>query len=140
MTSWLLDTGPLVSYLNRRDPDHHRVAEKLEPFRGGLVTSAAVVTETMYFLARHLDGPTLVAQFLASSRTRVYGLGRPAQVGAAAELMGRYNNLPMDYADATLLLLADQLELTDVLTLDARGFAAYRTPNGTSLRQVLQLS
>ena len=42
-----------------------------------------------------------------------------------------------DFADATLVLLAEQLEAHDVLTLDRRGFSAYRTPSGRAFRNVL---
>jgi predicted nucleic acid-binding protein len=43
----------------------------------------------------------------------------------------------MDFADATLLLLAEVLEVFDVLTLDRRGFSTYRTASGKGLRLVL---
>lgn len=43
----------------------------------------------------------------------------------------------MDFADATLLLLADVLEVVDVLTLDRRGFSTYRTEEGRRIRLVL---
>jgi uncharacterized protein len=51
--------------------------------------------------------------------------------------MGRYANVPMDFADATLVLLAETLGAHDVLTLDRRGFATYRTRRGRALRLVL---
>jgi predicted nucleic acid-binding protein len=43
----------------------------------------------------------------------------------------------MDFADATIMLLAEALRVTDVLTLDRRGFRTYRTRAGKSLRLVL---
>jgi predicted nucleic acid-binding protein len=33
----------------------------------------------------------------------------------------------MDYADATLVLLAEDLGASEILTLDRRGFSTYRT-------------
>ena len=48
-------------------------------------------------------------------------------------------NLPMDYADATLLLLAEALGIHDLLTLDRRGFSAFRTREGEALRLILDL-
>ena len=45
----------------------------------------------------------------------------------------------MDFADATLVLLAGALEVRDVLTLDRRGFSAYRTEDGIGFRPVLDL-
>jgi hypothetical protein len=40
--------------------------------------------------------------------------------------MKKYADLPMDFADATLVLLADELGTGDILTLDQRGFRTYR--------------
>jgi predicted nucleic acid-binding protein len=51
--------------------------------------------------------------------------------------MERSPDTPMDFADATLLLLADVLEVVDVLTLDRRGFSTYRTAEGRGMRLVL---
>ena len=43
-----------------------------------------------------------------------------------AALMDRYQNVPMDFADATLAVLAEELETEWVFTLDRRGFSTYR--------------
>ncbi len=46
-------------------------------------------------------------------------------------------DIPMDYADATLVLLADGLEVWEILTLDRRGFSTYRTKGRRAFRLVL---
>jgi hypothetical protein len=51
--------------------------------------------------------------------------------------MEEYADTPMDFADATLVLLAEALGIEDILTLDRRGFATYRTRNGRPLSSVL---
>lgn len=43
----------------------------------------------------------------------------------------------MDYADATLLLLAERSKVLVIATLDRRGFSIYRTPGGKAMRLVL---
>jgi predicted nucleic acid-binding protein len=134
---WLLDTGPLVAYLDPRERDHTRVAASLEAFRGRLVTSGAVITEAMHFLAGSTNGPGLLASFVAASSLEVYDVCQPKDLADAAALMGKYADTPMDFADATLLLLAEHVPIGDIATLDRRGFSAYRTRNGKSLRLVL---
>lgn len=52
MNRLLVDTGPLVALLNRRDPDHQRGAEFLKYERARLLTTWPVITEAMYLL-RH---------------------------------------------------------------------------------------
>lgn len=134
---WLLDTGPLVAYLDANDRAHEEIVHCLEPFVGRLLTTSAVITESMYFVAGSEDGVEAIAEFVAVNRVAIRGSERPPELRAAATLMRRYGNLPMDYADATLLLLADGADVDSILTLDRRGFAAYRTPAGKALRLVL---
>ena len=131
-----MDTGPLIAYLNRRDPAHAAVAARLDDFSGQLVTTGAVVTEVMYFLSGVPGGPVAFAELLVASGTRIAESSDPTLVLAAADLMARYSDTPMDFADATLVQLADGLGVIDILTLDRRGFSTYRTAKGKAFRLV----
>ena len=51
--------------------------------------------------------------------------------------MEKYADTPMDYADSTLVLLAEHLKCFDILTLDRRGFSTYRTTRNQAFRLVL---
>jgi predicted nucleic acid-binding protein len=135
--TWLLDTGPLVAYLDAGDPGHGEVVSCLEDFSGQLATTSAVVTETMHFVSASRDGARVLAEFIATTRTEVYDLCRPPELLEAALLMEKYADTPMDFADATLVLLAEALDVRDILTLDRRGFSTYRTRRRRSLRLVL---
>jgi predicted nucleic acid-binding protein len=97
----------------------------------------AVVTEVMYFVSDAPDGPVSFAELLVSSNAQVVDTTQPSQILAAAMLMRKYSDTPMDFADATLVALAEQLDLTDILTLDRRGFSTYRTSTGRKFRLVL---
>ena len=130
MISRLIDTGPLVSYLDASDPAHGRVASRLEGFTGRLATSSAVVTEAMHFVSGVSSGPRLLAEFMNGAGVDVFDLSRPPELFACVELMEKYSDTPMDFADATLVLLAEGLETHEILTLDRRGFSTYRTRDG----------
>src|SRR2546426_11676029 len=80
----------------------------------------------MYFVSNLPSGPLSFAKFLIASATQIVSLATPPEVLAAAELMHQYRDTPMDFADATLVLLADQTGTTDILTLDRRGVSTYR--------------
>jgi uncharacterized protein len=137
VTLWLVDTGPVVAYLDSGDPAHAEVAAGLDRFSGRLATTSAVITEAMHLVAADSRGPRLLAEWVSSSGVEVYDLSRPPELHQAVDLMERYANLPMDFADATLLLLAEALNAHDLVTLDRRGFAAYRTRDGLPMRLVL---
>lgn len=134
MKRLLLDTGPLVAYLDARDSCHEEAAAGLDNFTGELHTTGAVITEAMHLVIAARDGPALLAEFVTASRARVHDFAQPAELRAAATLMMKYSDTPMDYADATLVLLAERIDVLDVLTLDRRGFSTYRTAKGQALR------
>jgi len=139
MITWIVDTGPLVAYLDADDPAHAKVAPRWDDFTGQLVTSGAVITETMHVVAASAGGPRHLADLVAQSGMEVYDLSRPPELREAATLMEKYADTPMDLADATLVLLAEALKVGDVLTLDFRGFSVYRTRDGRALRPVLEM-
>jgi predicted nucleic acid-binding protein len=134
--TWLVDTGPFVAYIDRTDSAHARVVASLDAYTGQLATTSAVVTEVMYFLSDVDGGPIVFAELLAASDTRIAESTNPAQILAAAQLMDKYSDTPMDFADATLVLLAEDLGVSEILTLDRRGFSTYRTVKGKSFRLV----
>lgn len=126
MNRWLLDAGPLIAYLDTDDPAHEPCAAALEAFDGQLHTTSAVIVEVMHFLQDVLDGPETLVRFLAQSHTQVHDCTELAQLDRAAQLMRKYADVPMDFADATLVQLAQETSIADILTLDRRGFSAFR--------------
>lgn len=122
-----MDTGPLVAYVDRRDRAHQAVAAVLEPFTGQLITTSAVITESMYFLSDVSGGPLALAELITAASTLIVDVVEPEALREAARLMEKYRDTPMDFADATLVIASDRVAVTDVLTLDRRGFSTYRT-------------
>jgi uncharacterized protein len=136
--SWLVDAGPLIAYLDPKDPQHEAVAVCLESFPGQLLTTAAVVTEAMYFLSDIPNGVLTLGELLVSSQTFISESVQPKHVLEAAKLMAKYADIPMDFADATLVLLAEEAGVTEILTLDRRGFSSFRTSRGKPFRMTLE--
>jgi len=104
------------------------------------MTTSAVITEAMHFVSAIPMGPRLLADLVEQSGMAIYDLTPAPELRAAVTLMETYADTPMDYADATLLLLAEALNLDAILTLDVRGFSTYRTRNGRALALVLTSS
>ena len=52
----------------------------------------------------------------------VFESAQPQQLLAAVSLIEKYADTPMDFADATLVLLSDEVATTRIVTLDRRGF------------------
>jgi predicted nucleic acid-binding protein len=92
----------------------------------------------MHFVAPAPRGPLLLAELVESSGMQVFDFTQPPLLREAALRMETYADTPMDFADATLMLLAEQVEVTNIATLDRRGFSTYRTRDRKALSLVLQ--
>lgn len=134
MRTLLVDTGPLVAYLDQDDPSHAKVVACLDDVSGMLCTTSAVITEAMHLLEDDRNGPRRLAEFVQATDAQIFESTQPRQLFAAVALMSKYANVPMDFADATLVLLGDEVGTTDIVTSDRRGFSAYRTARGKSFQ------
>ena len=94
-------------------------------FRGDLLTTEAVLTETVYLLRKEPEGRGACLDFFAHKGAHLVPL-TPALLLRCKELMARYADLPMDFADATLVALSEETGIRRVATFDRRGFSVYR--------------
>ena len=122
----LVDTGPLVALFDPSDAQHAACTKALARLeRQRLVTSVAVLTEATYLLDFSGRAQRALLDFIAKGAVEIASLDAPA-IERASALMAKYEDLPMDFADATLVVLAESLGTTTVFTLDRRGFGIYR--------------
>ena len=134
MPSTLVDAGPLIALLDRSDRHHRRVAAFARRYKGRLLTTWPVLAEACHFLPERVQVRLL--RWAAAGHLGVVELPEPA-LAAIADWKERYENLPMDLADASLLWVAQQTGVLEILTIDIRDFAVYRLPNGRALTPVL---
>lgn len=122
----LVDTGPLVALFDPSDRWHEPCRAELTRLgRSTLVTSLAVLTEATYLLAFSKRAQRSLLAFVAAGAVGIADFG-PGDISRAIALMERFENLPMDFADATVVVLAERLGTNRVFTLDRRDFAVYR--------------
>jgi predicted nucleic acid-binding protein len=120
----LLDTGPLLAVIDRRDAHHAWVDSQLAEIRPPLLTCEAVLTEACY-LARRIDvGPAPVLELLERGVVRL-AFDLDEQFAAVSSLMQRYTNVPMALADACLVRMSELAADCVLLTLDSN-FRSYR--------------
>ena len=129
----LLDTGPLVALLNRDDRDHARCRKWFEGYRGILVSTEAVLTEATHLLGRSRLAQRAAITFFERRAAVLVPMTLPG-LQACRTVMEKYDDVPMDFADASLVVLGDELAIRDIATLDRRGFGAYRSSRGRAFR------
>ena len=93
------------------------------------MTTEAVITEATHLLGRGGAAPVRALEFVLAAGIPVVPLPVPT-LRQVASLMRQYADVPMDFADATLVAVGDALGLSRVFTVDRRGFAAYRGARG----------
>lgn len=123
----IADTGFFIALLNREDSFHERSVEVAKMLSEPLITTWPVLTETCHLLLVR-GGSFLASRFLTqcqSSGAEIYNI--PKQLyPRLPKLMSKYRDLPMDLADASLVMLAEHLGHGRILSTDRRDFRAYR--------------
>jgi uncharacterized protein len=123
----IVDTGPLVATADRDDPDHDACRLLLESDTGVLVTTAMVVAEAAYLIARR-GGPaaeSALYRSIIAGEVTVEPLSVPDWVRIAG-LVDTYSDLGLGGTDASVIAVAERLGVTTVATLDRRHFAVVR--------------
>ena len=121
----ILDTGPWVALIDRSESKHDICVRWLKNFSGKLYSTESVLTEVLYLLNFSVKAQTAAIDFVLKSVVEII----PSSVESMKKvkiLIKKYSDLPMDYADATIVCLAIDTEIYNIITLDQRDFNIYR--------------
>jgi len=131
----LLDTSGLLAAIDGSQSQHSASRRALEAAQAPWVLSPFVLAELDYLLATRV-GQAAERALLDEVGRGVYRLEAFASedVEAAERVIGRYAELDLGLADASLVVLANRYGVRDLLTLDERHFRAVRGPNGRPFR------
>jgi predicted nucleic acid-binding protein len=125
MRSILLDTGAFVALLDKSEKNHERCVLFLREFKGKLLTTEPVLTEAVYLLGPSVKAQKSCIEFVVRRGAELVPQS-PESLSKTVVLMEKYKDIPMDFADATLVVLAEETSIAEVFTLDIKGFNAYR--------------
>ena len=124
MTSVIVDTGPLVALLNRRERHHSWVVETMDVIEPPIFTCDAVLSEACFLLQDIDGGPNAVLELVARGIVRS-DFHVMAEVDAVRALVKKFASVPMSLADACLVRMTELDQRSVVLTLDS-DFKIYR--------------
>lgn len=120
----ILDTGPLVALLNRRDRHHRAVKARWAGIEPPLLTCEPVLAESCFLVRSFAGGREAVLELVQRGVLSLpFRLAEEAT--AISRLMNRYSNVPMSLADGCLVRLAELRPKSIVFTLDS-DFGIYR--------------
>ena len=129
----LVDTGPIVAILSRRDQYHRTCVDALRKMPGPLFTCWPVLTEAAWLLRRSSDA---VQQMLRSIDVGFLELLPLTSEDAApiAAILSKYRDTRIQLADAAFAHIAARDGLDTIFTIDERDFSLYRLPKGRAFR------
>jgi predicted nucleic acid-binding protein len=122
----VVDAGFLIGLFDERDPLHSRCRQFLKGYRGRFLTTEAVLTEALALLS---TGQQLrcLAWLAEAARAALLEVDRePLDFRSIEKLARKYADQPMDFADASVVLLATRAGVREILTADRRDFAVCR--------------
>jgi predicted nucleic acid-binding protein len=131
----LLDTSGLLSALFPDQRHHEACASTLRTAEPPFVVSPFVLAEIDYLITKYADVQSEI-DFLNDVAAGAY-LNAPfggSDVARAVRVIERYRDLDVGLTDASIVIIAENYETTDVLTLDERHFRSLRTESGQPFR------
>jgi len=120
----ILDTGPLVAFLNRNDSYHLWSSSQWREIEAPFFTCESVISEACFLLRLFREGSRSILKMMERGVIEVpFRLDH--QVLPISKLMGKYSDVPMSLADACLVRLSEIIPDSTILTIDT-DFRVYR--------------
>lgn len=120
----VLDTGPLVAFLDRNDPWHEWACAEMRELAEPLLTCEAVLSECAHLTAKSDPASRLLHEMLEGGGLRI-AFNLSDHLRAIANLMAKYQDVPMSLADACLVRMSELHDRSRVFSLDS-DFKLYR--------------
>jgi predicted nucleic acid-binding protein len=130
----LVDAGPLIALFDKDDRYHGAIKEFLAKGNYRFVSTVAVLTEVSYMLNFSIGAQTdffewVLKKGLVLCDVEIGGISR------IIELLQKYSDLPMDFADATLVLAAEKTGIRTIISIDS-DFDVYRLPGKERIHNI----
>jgi predicted nucleic acid-binding protein len=127
----ILDTGPWVALIDRSESRHTECVQWLKNFSGRLYSTEAVLTEVLYILNFSITAQCAALDFVLESVVEIVPSSTDS-LKKTKNLMKKYADLPMDFADATIVCLATETGMQNIATFDKKDFTIYKLPKKKS--------
>jgi len=121
--SIVVDAGPLIALFDRDDRHHGRAVKFMQNRRAQLITNLPVLTEAAFVLRFSIDAQRDMLGWAQMALT--IDLGTTGDLPRIMALLDKYRDLPADFADASIVAMAERLNVSRVATVDS-DFAVYR--------------
>ena len=137
MKNTLIDAGPLIALFNKNDKYHMKIKELIKNYKGLLTTSWPVITEVCHMLDFNINAQIDFLKWIKLGGLKVEDI-ETEEIDKIIKLSEKYSDIPMDLADATLIIISERLGLKEIITIDS-DYYIYRTTEKEMLINIFNL-
>jgi len=131
----LIDASPIIALFNKKDKYHNRVTEYLKRYTGKLITTWPVITEASHMLDFNVNVQIAFLEWINRGGIEVFEIS-VNKIKRIIEITIKYKDIPMDLADASLIIVSEETGIKEILTID-NDYYIYRTIKKEMIRNVL---
>lgn len=135
MKSILIDAGPLIALFDKSDNYHAQAIAFLKNFKGTLFTTWPVITEASHLLAFSVNVQIALLEWINRGGLHLIEI-ESSHINRITELSEKYKDVPMDLADATLIVAAENNNIKEIATIDS-DFYIYRDIRKRYLKNII---
>ncbi len=137
MKNTLIDAGPLIALFNKNDKYHEKIKEFIKNYKGLLTTSWPVITEVCHMLDFNINAQIDFLKWIKLGGLKVEDI-ETEEIDKIIELSKKYSDIPMDLADATLIIISERSGIKEIITIDS-DYYIYRTTEREMLINIFNL-
>lgn len=124
MKSILIDAGPLIALFDKSDNYHTQALTFLKNFKGTLFTTWPVITEASHLLGFNVNVQIALLEWINRGGLHLIEI-ESYHMNRLIQLSEKFKDVPMDLADATLIVAAETNDIKEIATIDS-DFYIYR--------------
>lgn len=134
MKNTLIDAGPLIALFNRNDKYHQKIKDFIKTYDGVLTTSWPVVTEVCHMLDFNINAQIDFLKWVKLGGIRIEDI-KSTEIERIIQLSEKYSDIPVDLADASLVIISERLKIKEIITIDS-DYCIYRTTQKEMIRNI----
>ncbi len=132
----IIDAGPLIALFNKNDNYHQQAVKFIKKYRGDLFTTWPVVTEVMHMLNANFKCQLNFLKYIDRGGIEIVNLSLPF-ISRLIDLFTQYSDVPINLADATLIVLSERKQINKIITIDS-DFHIYRNKNTDYVKNIFK--
>lgn len=138
MKKCLIDAGPLIALFDRDDKFHISVKDFIKRFKGRLYTSWPVITEVLHMLDYSVNTQIDFLKWVRKGALDIKQI-TTEDISRIIELSEKYSDIPMDFADASLIIIAESERIKEIISIDA-DFYIFRNIRNEYIKNIFNYS